>query len=995
MVVGDFVGRDHELSLLSRALEDGRKRHGSVHLISGEGGIGKTRLTAAVAERARAMGYVTVVGRAFPVETGIPYALFSDGFVPLLREMPPATLQLLTRGALAELGLLFPTLRSEGSPPAPTGGAADLRSRLLDTFAQFLTRLAERQPVLVVLENLHWADPSSIDLFHFVARQVQGHPLMILATYNDAQRDANRGLRVAEQSLASLGVLERHPLRSFTTAETEAMVRAFVGESEEGIEEFVDRVHRRTRGNPFFIGETLKALVLGGRLRQEGGRWVGWTTEHLALPDTIRDALKLRYDGLSENAQRLVQVAAAVGSHVPHSLLARMGKLDAATLVATVEELLRERLLEETDGASGAAYVFTHPMMQEMLYAELSKVRAQALHAAIADALEVEYGSSALQRAEELAVHFRRAASATHGARAIRYLAEAARYALKRGANREAVDLLEAARELAGRTDDPSVRLALLDPLARAKNRLGEYTAASKLWDEAIEVAIGAGETARVAIIERRLGVAAARTGDVVEALAHFGRGLAAAQRAGEPGVEAGLLLARSSVFLDVGRGADAGSDMRQALALAEPLGDQRLLARVHLAMQSLAVWQGPSGDARTHGDRALAYAEASADTHAAWSAHFTHALHAGLTGDPPRMARHLAEAGRLADEMRSPLLRLWNAEMMIEYRSALGEWDEALALADRTIEEARAFGQRLLLPRLLTWAALVQLGRGEFEEGKRLVDEAWLLSGADKVPEGNAVNVHSVVPAHVGLGFYHYYRAEYRAALEIAERGLAIADRTGYTVWAVYRLLPLVAECYMRLYDWEGARAAAKRLREAAEQLGHPLAQAWADACEALEMRFTGDRQASLIRLRAAVEALEAIPYAEHAARLRRRLAEPLIELGDRDGARAELLRAYEAFARLGARLGMDDVRERLREIGFRPPPLPSRRTGLASLTPTELAVARESASGKTNKSAGAALGMSHRTVGTHLQNIYKKLGIHGKVPLIEWLRENEPESR
>ena len=93
------------------------------------------------------------------------------------------------------------------------------------------------------------------------------------------------------------------------------------------------------------------------------------------------------------------------------------------------------------------------------------------------------------------------------------------------------------------------------------------------------------------------------------------------------------------------------------------------------------------------------------------------------------------------------------------------------------------------------------------------------------------------------------------------------------------YRLLPLIAECYMRLYDWEGARAAAKRLRKAGEQLGHPLARAWADACEALEMRFTGDRQASLVRLRAAVEALEAIPYAEHAARLRRRLAEPLIE--------------------------------------------------------------------------------------------------------------------
>ncbi len=992
MVVVGLVGRTKELSALTAALEAGRKGRGSVHLVTGEGGIGKSRLTAEVAAKAKARGFTTLIGRAFPVETGIPYALFADAFVPLIREMAPASLQTLTRGATTELGLLFPTLRGEAAP-APRGDPAELKPRLLDTFAGLLERLSQKQPILLVLENLQWADPSSIDLFHFVARNVARHPLVLVATYNDAQREANRGLRAAERSLASLGVLTRHPLTGLTVEETATLVSESFGVTAGAIGEFAQRIHARTRGNAFFIEESLKALVVGAVLRQDGDRWVGWHTEQLALPDTIRDALSVRFENLSDGAKHLVQIASAVGTHVPHALLMRIGGLEKPALLATIDELRGERLFEETEGAAGPTYLFTHPMLQEMLYAELSLIRRSQLHGEIADALEAEYGASALLRAEELAVHFRRAEARTHRDRAVRYLVAAGKLALDRGANREAADSLEAAVALVPEGDGDAARDGVVDLLARARNRLGDYPAAMRHWGELARRAEARGDLARVGVVSRHLGVAAARSGDVGLALEHFARGVDATQAVGDLVSEASLLLARSNVFVDIGRGAEAETGVRRALEIAESVGEAALLARVHQALQSLAVWQGPSENVRRHGEKAREYARACGDLHTEWSTQWTNALHAGLTGDSTATGRDLAESLRLADELRSPLLRFWTAEVKIEYDSAAGRWDEALALADRTIAEAQAFRQRHLLPRLLTWSALIHLGRGEFDEAKVRIDEAWHLSGADRVGDGGPLHVHSVVPAHVGLGFYHYYRADYRTALEIGRRGLEIADRTGYTVWAVYRLLPLVAECHMRLFEWEPARAAAARLRAAAERLGHPLALAWADACDAIDMRFTGDRAASVARLRTAVESLEAIPYAEHAARLRRRMAEPLIEIGDVAGADAELRLAFAAFARLGALVAMEDCRERIRQIGKVPPPMPTKRTGFAALTPTEAQIARLVEQGLRDREIAAHVHCSVRTVGTHLRNIYRKLDLHRRAELAKFVREMPPE--
>jgi tetratricopeptide (TPR) repeat protein len=179
-----------------------------------------------------------------------------------------------------------------------------------------------------------------------------------------------------------------------------------------------------------------------------------------------------------------------------------------------------------------------------------------------------------------------------------------------------------------------------------------------------------------------------------------------------------------------IGRPDEARAAVERGLEVATDLHDDALLARVHRAFLLLYLWTGPAAKAQEHGRRAIAIAEASGQRTVAWSAHWALAMLAGLTGNADDVRRHLGDAQRIADELRSPLLRVWTAEVEIEYAAGIGEWDHAVALAERTIEIARSLGQRTLLPRLLVWLGLLYLGRGDAERGKACVDEAWALSG-------------------------------------------------------------------------------------------------------------------------------------------------------------------------------------------------------------------------------------------------------------------------
>ncbi|HEX6051843.1 MAG TPA: AAA family ATPase, partial [Gemmatimonadaceae bacterium] len=507
-----LVGRRAELEALTRALDAAERGAPSTIFLAGEGGIGKTRLAGALVAEATRRRWMAVTGRAYPVESGVPYALFSDALLPALRALDAAALSVLSRGGEAELARLFPALGLRVESRGRDEMTSDVKARVLWNFAQFLGRLAARTPTLIVLENLQWADASSLELLHFTARQLGSHRLLLLCSYNDSERAATTTLARTERSLVGLGVAHTVQLAPLTRADSDALLAAVFEADPAVTRTFAALLYERTRGNPFFTEEMLKALVDSGRLRREGGRWVGWDVGELDLPHTVRDAIIARLERLSTGARAVADVAAVLGSRTSYPVLQAVSELPERELVDAIDELRRDRVLADGPSVDDEIhYDFTHPTLQATLYSELGRAKTRLMHGRIAMALERLYGALADAHADELAFHFARAAGEATP-KAARYLGAAGRAALAKYATREAAAYLEAALEIHDRehaADNDTAIAAraadLVEDLARAKQRLGEYDAALELWARARAEAESLGETARLAAIEQRL----------------------------------------------------------------------------------------------------------------------------------------------------------------------------------------------------------------------------------------------------------------------------------------------------------------------------------------------------------------------------------------------------------------------------------------------------------------------------------------------------------
>ena len=994
-----LVGRSSELALLSKTTDEAAAGSGRSVFIIGEGGIGKTRLAAAAAERAAKRGWNVVVGRAYPVETGVPYALFSDALLPLVQKLDAAALSVLTRGASSDFAHLFPALGQPADRDRGAGGdPAEIKARLLWNFTQFLGRLSAKQPLFVVLENLQWADASSLELLHFIARQIESQKIVLLGTYNEAERDANEMLRTTEQSLQRLGLLTVHRLSPLSETDIEEMLHRMFGADRGVTRHFTAMLYEWTRGNPFFVEETLKSLVDAGALSQKDGRWSGWEMEALRLPSTIRDVLKARVDRLSVNARTLANLAAVIGTRAQYDTLAKVSGLSENEIVAAVDELMAQRILTETGSVESIFYDFSHPLLQQVIYSELGQARARLLHATIAEALESLYGDSAIAHADELALHFARAHSQSLARKALRYLHAAGRAALEKYANREAAAYLTAALEHLDRdaTIADAPREDILGTLARTRQRLGEYDTAMALWERARAEAGERGDRRALADIEHRMGLASYWSGKYADALEHYEAGLREGTHA-DPTTRVRLRLAKGIVLQDLGRLKEAQAEVEAALESAATSGveNDALLSRAHRALLLLYAWTGPLDLAREHGKRALVHAKQSGQRMLEWTAHWGMALLAGVSGDADAVVTHIKESESLADQMRSPLLPLWSAELSVQYFSGIGDWDAALETAERTIALAKALSQRMLLPRLYVWSGLIYLWRGAEEKAKEYFDLAWKLAGGEKAGslEGagdRALDVPSIVPAHLGLASYHLAMGNPREAVRIGEAGLAIADRTGYVVWSLQWLLPLVGEAALTARDFDRAAMHLARMRKDAGRLKHRLGLAYADACDGLLAWFRdGDPRRGIELLRSAVDQLEAIPFPPQAAKVRRRLAGALMEVGEREEGMRELRKAHDVLARLGASAELTGTRDEMRERGVRPPPK-TVTTGAAGLTGREIEIARMVASRKSNKEIGGALQISARTVSTHLSNIFLKLSVGSRGELADFVRNN-----
>jgi predicted ATPase len=365
---GDFplVGREAEVRRIGLHLDPEENPSPAALLLRGEAGVGKSRLLAAAAQRGLTEGMQVFHGRAFSLDSGMSYAVLADAFVPFLRSLEAPRLQTLTRGRLPELFSLFPAAAEAKAPKFSGVGSPDeTRIALFWSFSELLRGLAGRAPVLVIAEDLHWADPSAIQLLHFAIRQLAGQPVRFLCSSTEGLRERNPALLDFETSLASAGLASTLDVAPLPEGDIHALVSRAFSVPEEAVRGFAKQLFDWSRGNPLFATEAIRALVDGGHLIRCDGTWIGWEAVVLEAPKGVRDLVSSRLSLLSRPAQRVAEAAAVMGDRIRFRVLCQVTELSEEVALEAIDELRTRGILREGPGAATPALGFAHPLIRD------------------------------------------------------------------------------------------------------------------------------------------------------------------------------------------------------------------------------------------------------------------------------------------------------------------------------------------------------------------------------------------------------------------------------------------------------------------------------------------------------------------------------------------------------------------------------------------------------------------------------------------------------
>lgn len=982
-----FVGRADELAVLVDALTRAADHEPQALLIGGEAGVGKTRLTEEFLSEADRRGAVVAVGGCVEIGAeGLPFAPFSTALRTLLRRLPEE-LATAAAGQEDELARILPELGETPRGPHDEESTA----RLFELTARMLERLAADRTVVLVLEDLHWADTSTRHLLAYLVRTLASGRLVVVATYRADDIHRRHPLRPLLAELDRLRTVRRIELPRFNRAEVRRQLAGILASQPE--ESFVDSVFDRSDGNAFFVEELVASHESGCRT---------------GLTESLRDLLLVRVEVLPDAAQRVVRVVAEGGSTIEYPLLRAVAGLGEDELIEALRAAVGANILLATSDGDG--YRFRHSLVREAVSDDLLPGERARVNRRYAEAVEAD---ETLVRAEERVIRLANYwYAANNPAKALPAVLAASVTARRRHAYSEQLSLLERALDLWESTPE-DVRDALrpadytdvyppcgCDPATTPLQRLD-------LFAEATVAARFGGERERAL----KLTKLALRMLDEDGA------------DGPDPLRAAWFWTERSRLIASLGRG-DGWEEIATAQELVKGLPPSQVHADVLVRAAGWGMLHNPCPDNMAAAERAVEYARMVGAEETELNARITVGSMLGDSGDPDagfaelhavleratelgltvlagrvhinlssqlegigrsREAVELAEQGaELVSRSRLLDTEAWVCGNMAESLYSLGRWDEAECAARRTLRVGQSAAPRGAAAARLAYLALA---RGELTEAAQQLASAHAHFGT-----------HDSQPQH--------RLPLYRLAIGIAEGEGRIADVRAETAEALAYGFPLG----QHRYAWplllasasaeadarglpaadSGRSAALEALRAAARSLP-TQAPVWTAHAEYLraELLRAEDRDtlADWTAVEAAVRPLER-PYL--LARARHRLAEALLASGgDRESAAALLRDAHATAERLGSRRLREDLallaqRARLPLAPEDPRPDPRAQAAdpleALGLTSRERDVLRLVAAGSTNRQIAEELFISPKTASVHVSNILAKLGVAGR---------------
>jgi len=771
LVQGRLVARRGELQQLQHRWSLTRRAQGHLVMLSGEPGIGKTRLALELIASAQKDGAAILRGGCYEYEATTPYIPFVEAVRDWVNRHTVAALRDQLGDTAAELVKLAPELESKlGSlRPNPLLAPNEERLRLFDNMARFLQTLAVNHGLLLFIDDLHWADRGTLSLLHYMLRHLRSDRVMVLSAYRDVELDHSHPLAGILVDWNREHLITRLALGRFNREDTTSMLTTLFGDDTVS-DDFAELIFRETEGNPFFVEEVVKALIEQGEIYRSGDHWGRREIHELAIPQSIKEAVGRRLSRLSSACAKVLIMAAGLGKQFLFSELIAASAIDEDATLDALDEAAAAQLIVSIGDES---FSFTHDKIREVLIEELNPIRRQRLHRRIGEKLERLYAGNPDPHAGDLAYHYSLSGDLL---KSLDYSLRAAKNAENMFGHDEALAYYGQAREAAEELGNLDQVVSIDESMGEVYNQRGEPAPAVDAFKRGLA---GTTSSAWQASIKARIGCVYGIVGDP-RGLPYLHEAVNKLDVQSQTNDLANATAALGRYHHYHAQHIKAIEYLEQARNLAETIGNpltlQTIYAHLAGAYQHLAKLNKGDEWARA----AITLGERKNHLHAQALGHEFLAENAICRGHWEESLRQTARNRELADKMGALNRRAWS-----EYPRTLALWGKGrLAEAYQAAQAALELCERIGETRLATWIepslAIIATDLGEDE-----VAERYARGGLQRGESLGQVALHSY-SLHA-VGYWHMRRLNWEEAVRCYQQMLALLRPTENRIISLY----------------------------------------------------------------------------------------------------------------------------------------------------------------------------------------------------------------
>jgi predicted ATPase/tRNA A-37 threonylcarbamoyl transferase component Bud32 len=906
-----LIDRVEEINLLRGAVDRTVQGEGGLVFLHGEAGIGKTRLARELRAYARLRRMQVLYGRCpalFSMDGVPPYVLWSEVLRDYLHATSPEQLYKVVGFYPAEVAKLVPELRQRlpAIPQSLPIGPEHERDRLFEAVTQCITNVSKESPLLVVLDDLQWADQSSLLLMHYLTRDIHKSPLLILGAYRKTDVDEKHPLSPILTELNRERLFQSVRLERMSFNDISEMIKQILGQDDVP-KEFCELVYEKTRGNPFFAEEVIKSLKEEEIIYRVGDKWALKDVSKIEFPANVKSILKARIGRLDEDCQNVLTLASFVGNDFTFEAINAITGLEENKVLELAEKILKTGLLKEREIRGEEVFSFADMLVRDVVYEEVSHFRRKKLHGVVGVALEKVYGRKIGEHFGELAAHFLE--SGDKG-KALDYFSKAGEMAAKIYANSEAASYFQSALKLLEEKEGEfGEKGHVLERLGDIKRLVGEYDACLKYWNDALLMWKQPSEKANVSRLHRKMAnVLWEEMGDARRAREHHDRALKILETEPESIELASLYEDMAHMYYRVGDMTKALSVAEKALELAKKLDAQEVVASSYATVGAIFTFTGEKKKSCEYLEKALKIALDNDYTETAWRAQNNLAM--ALPAEKYETSFQCYEkAYELAKKVGDLSHQSWTGLVLAQSYIGMGNMNKAVFFAEESVALDRKVGNVSHLSLALGDLGIVYQILGEWDKSERCHKEASSIS--QEINEWQSIWMN-----YWSFGWLHFEKGEYAKARELLEKACEVSEKAGSksdkfstSRWLIWT--------YIELGETEKADKLIDDVQKFALEVNDKTLTASGDALKATLFRAKKKWENSLELFEKSVQEFDALDARRWDVYLFARwvlceYARTYLERdqeGDRERADKLLNLALEIFQKLGAKKDIEKI--------------------------------------------------------------------------------------